>query len=290
MRIACAQLAPRIGELEHNRAQAAEAVAAAASEGATLIVLPELCVSGYVFEDASEARRLAEPLDGPTVEGWREQSARERIAIVGGVCELDDQGRVRNSAVVVDDGEVLATYRKVHLWDREKLVFQPGDEPQPVVETSAARVGVAICYDSQFPEAMRMLALAGAEVVAIPTNNPALGPELEPLPGELVLASSTALINRVYVAQADRAGNERGVNWVGATAIAEPGGRLLTDRVRGAGMVSADIDLALARDKRLGERNDALADRRPELYGALADGPPEPHRALAAPSVAKRSS
>lgn len=270
MKLSCAQLWPRIGELESNRRRAASAVSAAAADGAVLIVLPELCVSGYVFRDAAEARELAEPIDGPTVEGWREQSVREEIAIVGGVCELDDDGLLRNSAVLIEAGELLAVYRKIHLWDREKLVFTPGDDPPPVVETSLARVGVGICYDSQFPEAMRMLALAGAEVIAVPTNNPVVGPELEPLPGELLLASTTAMVNRVYVAQADRTGLERGVEWVGATAIAAPTGRLLTQRLGGEGQVSADIDPALARDKQLGERNDALSDRRPELYGALA--------------------
>ncbi|MGI8573466.1 MAG: nitrilase-related carbon-nitrogen hydrolase [Solirubrobacteraceae bacterium] len=270
MKLSCAQLWPRIGELDSNRRRAASAVSAAAADGAALIVLPELCVSGYVFRDAGEARELAEPIDGPTVEGWREQSVREEIAIVGGVCELDDDGLIRNSAVLIEAGELLAVYRKLHLWDREKLVFTPGDDPPPVVETSLARVGVGICYDSQFPEAMRMLALAGAEVIAVPTNNPVVGPELAPLPGELLLASTTAMVNRVYVAQADRTGLERGVQWVGATAIAAPTGRLLTDRVRGEGLVSADIDPALARDKQLGEHNDALSDRRPELYGAIA--------------------
>lgn len=270
MKLSCAQLWPRIGELDSNRRRAASAISAAAADGAALIVLPELCVSGYVFRDAAEARELAEPIDGPTVEGWREQSVRDEIAIVGGVCELDDEGLIRNSAVLIEAGELLAVYRKIHLWDREKLVFAPGDDPPPVVETSLVRVGVGICYDSQFPEAMRMLALAGAEVIAVPTNNPVVGPELEPLPGELLLASTTAMVNRVYVAQADRTGLERGVEWVGATAIAAPTGRLLTQRLSGEGQVSADIDPALARDKQLGERNDALSDRRPELYGALA--------------------
>lgn len=273
MRICCAQLWPRIGELEENRRRAADAIARAAAAGAELVLLPELCISGYVFEDATEARRLAEPIDGPTVEGWREQSARERISIVGGVCELDADGELRNSAVVIDGGQLLAVYRKIHLWDREKLVFNPGDDPPPVVEAAGARVGVAICYDSQFPEAMRMLALDGADVIAVPTNNPLVGPELEPLPGELLLASTTAMVNRVYVAQADRAGVERGVDWVGATTIAGPDGRLLTERVRGEGLISADVDPAQARDKQLGARNDALADRRPELYGALAAAP-----------------
>jgi predicted amidohydrolase len=270
MKIACAQLWPRIGELERNRKQTADAIAAAAAAGAALIVLPELCVSGYVFEDASEARRYAEPLDGPTVTGWRQESAHQGIAIVGGICELDEEGEVRNSAVVIEAGEVLAVYRKTHLWDREKLVFTPGENGPSVVETSFARLGLMICYDSFFPEAIRALALAGAELIVVPANNPVLGPELEPLPAEFVLGSGAAHVNRVFVALCDRTGHERGVDWVGATAIIDTDGRILTKRMNGEGIVFAEVDPALARDKRVGERNDVLADRRPELYGTLA--------------------
>ncbi|HEY6398841.1 MAG TPA: nitrilase-related carbon-nitrogen hydrolase, partial [Solirubrobacteraceae bacterium] len=273
MKIACAQLGPRIGELEHNRQGATEAIAAAASAGAALIVLPELCVSGYVFEDAAEARRLAEPIDGPTVEGWLEQSARAGIAIVGGICELDEDDEVRNSAVVIESGELLALYRKTHLWDREKLMFVPGEDAPSVVETSFARVGLMICYDSFFPETMRALALAGADLILVPANNPVIGPELEPLPVEFVLGSGAAHVNRTFVALCDRTGHERGIDWVGATAIIDPDGRILTERVRDERLVFADLDLAPARDKRLGERNDVLADRRPELYGGLAAVP-----------------
>jgi 5-aminopentanamidase len=270
MKIACAQLWPRIGELEHNRKGATDAIAAAASAGAALIVLPELCVSGYVFEDAAEARRLAEPIDGPTVEGWRDQSARERIAIIGGFCELDGEGEVRNSAVVIESGELLALYRKAHLWDREKLMFVPGEHGPSVVETSFARLGLMICYDSFFPETNRDLALAGADLIVVPANNPVIGRELEPLPVEFVLGSAAAHVNRAFVALCDRTGHERGVDWVGATAIIDTDGRILTKRMHGEGIVFAELDPALARDKRVGERNDVLADRRPELYGTLA--------------------
>ncbi len=273
MKITCAQLWPPIAEPERGRELTADAIARAAADGAALVVLPELCISGYVFEDAQEARRFAEPIDGLTVEAWREQSTREQVAIIGGFCELDEDGEVRNSAVVVESGELLAVYRKIHLWDREKLIFVPGEEPPPVVETSLARVGLAICYDAFFPETMRMLALAGAELITVPMNIPALGPELEPEPIEHLLARTAAHVNHVYVAHCDRTGLERGVDWVGATSIVDPDGRILTERVRDVGMVSAEIDPVLSRDKRVGERNDVLADRRPELYGALAAPP-----------------
>jgi predicted amidohydrolase len=267
--LAVAQLAPRIGELEHNRDRAAAAIVDAANAGANLVVLPELCNSGYVFADAQEARSLAEPVSGPSVQQWRALAERCDVAVVAGLCELDDDGVVRNSAVVIDAGELRAVYRKSHLWDREKLCFEPGGAPPPVVETKAGLVGVAVCYDAFFPEMMRMLSVAGADVIAVPMNAPVLAPPLEPLVADLITACASAQINRVYVAQADRTGTERGVDWVGASVIVDPDGRMLTEKASGEALLTATVDLARARDKAFSERNDVLADRR-ELYGRPA--------------------
>jgi predicted amidohydrolase len=264
--VAVAQLAPCIGDLDGNRERAASAIAGAAEAGAALVVLPELCNSGYVFRDAEEARALAEPVDGPSVQRWRAVAADEGVTVVAGLCELDDEGVVRNSAVVIDGGDLLAVHRKAHLWDREKLCFEPGSSPPAVAQTSAGRVGVAVCYDAFFPEVMRMLSLAGADVIAVPMNAPVLGPPLEPLVADLITACASAQVNRVFVAQADRTGTERGVEWVGASVIVDPDGRMLTERASGEALLTATVDLARARDKRFSERNDVLGDRRPELY------------------------
>src|SRR5256885_16694370 len=93
--VACCQLGPLMGELEHNRVQARAAIEAAARDGAKVIVLPELCNSGYVFADADEARRLAEPIDGATRTGWAELPPALRPVLAGGFCEVDPGGRVR---------------------------------------------------------------------------------------------------------------------------------------------------------------------------------------------------
>lgn len=263
---AVAQLAPRIGDLEGNRQRAAAAITAAAEAGASLVVLPELCSSGYVFADAQEARSLAEPIDGPSVEQWRVLSREHDLAVVAGLCELDDGGAVRNSAVVIEAGELRAVYRKSHLWDREKLCFEPGSSPPLVVETRVGFVGVAVCYDAFFPEVMRILSLAGADVIAVPMNAPVLAAPLEPLIADLITACASAQANRVYVAQADRTGTERGVDWVGASVIVDPDGRMLTAKAEGEALLIATVDLARARDKAFGEHNDVIADRRPELY------------------------
>jgi 5-aminopentanamidase len=264
--IACAQLAPVFGDVDGNRARASQAIETAARAGADLVVLPELCITGYAFADESEACELGERADGPTLEQWRALAETHRVVIVGGFCELDADGAPRNSALLVERDGSSRLYRKTHLWDREQLIFVAGTEPPPVIQTSVGRVGLAICYDAFFPEVMRALALAGADVIAVPMNSPVSGPSTGSLPVEAVLAIASAHINRVYVAQADRAGPERGIRWANASVICDPDGRLLAGPVEGTALLRAGCDLERARDKALGVRNDVFADRRPHLY------------------------
>lgn len=266
LRIACAQLGPAIGQVAANRERAAAAIDAAAAQGARLVVLPELCVTGYCFADAGEARAGAEPLDGPTVRGWCEQAARHDLVVVGGICELDPDGALRNSAVIVDATGVRAAYRKAHLWDREPAIFRRGDEPAPVVDTPAGRVGVAVCYDAVFPEHLRRLGLRGAEIVAVPMSSPAPVQATQPVAIEIAVAMAAANANRFYIAQADRTRDERGTRWAQASVIVDPDGSVVAGPPDGEALLVADADLARARDKSWGERNDVLGDRRPELY------------------------
>ena len=271
VQIACAQLALVFGDVDGNRAQTASAVQEAARAGADLIVLPELCTTGYAFTDESEARELGEPADGPTLAQWRALASAHQLVIVGGFCELDAEGVPRNSALLVDRDGTSRVYRKTHLWDREQLIFVAGAEPPAVIHTSVGRVGIAICYDAFFPEVMRGLALAGAELIAVPMSSPITAPQTEPLAVEVVLALASAQVNRVYVAQADRAGSERGIGWANASAICDPDGRLIAGPVHGPALLGAACDLERARDKALGARNDVLADRRPHLYATTDD-------------------
>jgi len=266
VRAAAAQLAPVLGDPGGNRARSLDALAAAADRGARLVVLPELCTSGYVFADAAEARAVAEPADGPTVRAWAQLARARDLVVVAGLCELDEDGALRNSAVVIDASGLRAIYRKTHLWDREPDVFVRGDEPAPVVDTAAGRIGLAVCYDAAFPEHLRAAALAGADVVAVPMNSPAPPRPTEPIAIELAIAMAAANANRVHVVQADRTGVERGVHWAQASAIVDPDGSVVAGPVEGEALLVADLDLGRARDKSWGERNDVLADRRPELY------------------------
>ena len=171
--IAVAQLAPVIGDPEQNRRAAAGAVGEAVSAGAELVVLPELCDSGYVFDSEQEARRLATPADdSPTLRQWQDLAAAGRTVIIGGFCELGGDGRLYNSAALVGASGTLALYRKAHLWDREGLVFTPGGAAPPVVSLPFGRVAVVICYDLEFPEWARLPALDGADLIAAPVNWP----------------------------------------------------------------------------------------------------------------------
>lgn len=268
VRVACLQIAPVVGDLEGNRRLTREAVGEAVDAGARLVVLPELATSGYVFEASEEAHACAEPADGPSLSGWSEESARGDAVVVGGFCELGEDGHLYNSAAIVDGRGVLAVYRKIHLWDRERLFFEPGRECAPVLETSVGRVGVGVCYDLNFPEVARGLALAGADVVVLPSNLPRTPRPAGERPIEVTLAMATAHLNHVFVALCDRCGPERGVEWVGGSVLCDEWGWLLAGPPPdfGPGLVVADCDFARARDKAWNERNDVFGDRRPDLY------------------------
>ena len=263
--VACGQIAPRVGELAANRAACREAVRRAAGLGARIVVLPELASSGYVFHGLAEARTLAEPLDGLTVTEWVALADGLGITLVGGICERGDDGLLYNTAVVVAGPRVLAAYRKVHLWDAEKLVFAAGSQPPPVVEIDGARLAVMICYDLEFPEWVRLPALAGAQLLCAPTNWPRFPRPDGERPMEVVRVQAAAAVNRMFIAACDRAGHERGVDWVGGSAIIDPDGWPLAGPVPGdqERTLMAVCDLGVASDKRISERNDVMEDRRP---------------------------
>ena len=275
--IAVAQLAITVAEPDTNRRAAADAVAEAAAAGARLVVLPELCDSGYVFDaadPAAEARGLAAPAaDSTTLRQWHELAARHGLVIVGGFCELGADGRLYNSAALVDASGTRAVYRKAHLWDSEKLVFTPGDAALPTVDTEVGRVAVMVCYDLEFPEWTRLAALDGADLIAAPVNWPGYSwPEGE-RPAEVVKAQAAAAANGVFVAVADRCRTERGVSWISGSLIASPEGYMLAGPVLAdrPAVLTAACDLPRARDKHVSGRNDLLADRRPELYAWAPD-------------------
>jgi len=262
MRIAYAQIEPRLGDLDANREMLRRAVAEAA--GADLVVLPELASSGYNFADEAQAAATAEESDGETTAVL---TAACREHGVHAVCGLNERegGQRYNSAVVVGPEGLLGVYRKMHLFAREKLFFHPGNLGFPTFAVGEARVGVLICFDWAFPECWTSLMLAGADVVAHPSNLvlPGKGQRAVPV---------LAMMHRLYAVLANRIGVERDLRFTGGSLIAGPNGEVLASAPEAAEHVAAvPIDLAPARDKKLTETNHLLDDRRPEIFAALAE-------------------
>jgi 5-aminopentanamidase len=262
VRIACCQIAPAIGDLAANAELIEAQIRDAVEAGADVIVLPELATSGYMFADADEARASALTL--ADFASWI--AAADNSVVVGGFCELGDDERLYNSAVMVDADGVVASYRKTHLWDREKLIFNPGDALPPVVETKHGAIAVMVCYDIEFGELTRPVAVAGAELIAAPVNWPLFPRPEGEHPGEVITAMSTARTNKIAIACCDRAGVERGQQWTEGTAIVDPDGWVAASAGTGTAMAIADIDLAATHDKTLTEHVHLFDDRRIDLY------------------------
>jgi 5-aminopentanamidase len=185
-----------------------------------------------------------------------------------------DANRALAHAAIVDavTRGARAAYRKVHLWDRESLVFLAGEQAPPVLDTIHGRIGVVVCYDLEFPEWVRLPALDGAELLCAPVNWPRTAHPPRERPQEVVRVQASASVNRVYIAACDRVGRERDVDWAGGTVIVDPDGFALAGPAGDEEIVTllARCRLSQARDKRTSERNHVFADRRPELYGQLA--------------------
>ena len=274
-RVCVQQLEPRVADAAHNRALSLAAIEEAAAGGAQVVVLPELVSSGYMFSCAEEAAALAITPGDALIAEWSDAAARHGLVLAAGFCERGEDGQTYNSAVLIDPSGVRAVYRKLHLWDREKLWFTPGDALPPVLDTPVGRVSLVICYDLEFPELTRTVALGGADLLLVPTNWPLMQRPGDERPGEVTNAMATARLNHMAIACADRGGVERGQPWTGGSTIVDADGwavgetRWRAGEPRRPGPIYADLELTRSRDKRFTELADALADRRPELYGAV---------------------
>jgi 5-aminopentanamidase len=262
LRVSAVALPIEIGELDANLARIRDVLDSMEVAGPHLIVFPELATSGYLFNDAEEARALSMRADDRRLVSLAAGVPVDAVAVVG-FCEADGDA-LFNSALVVGRDGILGCYRKAHLWDAENDVFTAGPEAGAVFDTPVGRLGVAICYDSEFPELPRKLALDGAQVLALPVNWPMVARPDGEHPPETIQAMASARSSRLAIAIADRHGTERGVEWTGGTAVISPDGWVCA--TAGDGLVATAV-LHLSDDKSLGAHNDLFGDRRPELYG-----------------------
>lgn len=273
VRVACLQMEPVVGEKDRNVSRSLEMIAEAADNGARLLVLPELCNSGYVFNSRDEAFALSEPIpEGPTTKAWMEIAKARDLYIVAGITEREGDS-LYNASVVVGPSGHIGTFRKVHLWNEENLFFERGNLGFPVFSTPIGRIGTFICYDGWFPESYRLCALQGADIICIPTNwvpIPGQDPKREAMANILVMGSAHS--NSVFVAAADRVGTERGQPFVGQSLIASYTGWPVAGpaSAKDEEIIYADVNLADARRKRnWNEYNQVLRDRRSDVYGEM---------------------
>jgi 5-aminopentanamidase len=273
MRIAICQASGEAGSVARNldllEARAKEAVA----RGARLMICPEMFLSGYNI-GPEEVSRLAEPADGPALARAAAIARGNGIALSFGYPERGEDEAVYNAVQLIDRaGRSRANYRKCHLFgDLDRAMFRAGFGLSEVVELEGVRVGLLICYDVEFPESVRLLALAGADLVAVPT---ALMEPFAAVARILILAR--ALENQVFLAYANRCGREGGLRYCGLSCVVGPDGADLARAGRGEQLLLADIDLANLAALR--QPNSYLADRRPELYGPIAAQDAEPGNA-----------
>ena len=278
VRIAAVQMEPRLKKKEENLEKIILKAREATGEGAELIVFPECALTGYMFNSRKEALPYAETIPGLATKKLTELCRELGIYVVVGMLEVDSD-RCFNVAVLVEPQGLVGKYRKTHLpflgVDR---FLDHGDKPFQVYKTPIGNIGMHICYDCNFPETARVMALQGADILALPTNWPTGRGNIS-----LYVVNTRALENRVHVVAADRIGVERGSTFLGMSKIANAWGDTLIEGSRDREeILYAEVSLADARQKHVvikpGEFElDFIGDRRPELYGRITYlGVPEP--------------
>lgn len=276
-KIAAVQMDCTLGDPPGNLQRVADRLERAADQGARLIAFPESILSGYCFTSKEDAWPFAEAIPGPSTDALAELCREKGVFTVIGMLETDAaSGRLYNSAVLIGPDGVAALYRKIHLpmlgVDR---FTTPSSQPFAVHSIDAEgasplRVGMAICYDTSFPESARCLMLAGADLIVLPTNWPTGA-----LKTAQLLVASRALENHLYFVAVNRIGVERGTRFIGQSRIVNPWGETLAAAEHDEECILfADIDPALARNKHIvripGEYElHRLRDRRPDLYAPL---------------------
>lgn len=264
IKVAYAQTNPRFGEVESN---VEEALALVRSTDASIVVLPELFNTGYAFIDRDEVKRYAEEVpNGFTCRTLIEESSRQKKTLVAGLAEKVGES-LYNTAILISKGRFVGLYRKIHLFDREKMLFNRGDLRPRVYDINGAKLGMLICFDWLFPEIWRVLALQGADIIAHPSNL-----VLPYYCQRAMLARSFE--NHIYTVTANRVGEEKRGNYrlkyTGRSQIVSPKMEVLAsaseDQVE---CKAVEIDINLARNKKVTELNDIFKDRRPNFYRLL---------------------
>ncbi len=259
MKIGYIQNLPIFGEKVKNFEQVRSLVG---NTKADLLVLPELFATGYTFTSKEEVEKLAETNEGETAKFLKDISKQTGAIVVAGFIEEHD-GHVYNSSLIVYEDKVIDTYRKIHLFNKERFWFTPGNKPLPVYNIKGFKVGVMICFDWIFPEVSRTLAMRGAQVIAHPVNLV--------MPYCQSAMITRCLENRVFAVTANRIGNEKrgedDFTFTGTSQITSFDGKVLSSAPKNKTFIDVvEIDISKANNKMINSYNDVLKDRRIEFY------------------------
>jgi predicted amidohydrolase len=274
MKISCIQTDVSFKDVSANLSLLERTVREETAAGTELTIFPECFSTGYCFDSLEEAAAFGESIPGPTTDRVAKLCRELQTCVVFGMLEKSGND-LFNAAVLIGPEGLIGTYRKVHLpYLGVDRFTTPGDRPFEVFEAAGVRIGMLICYDGGFPEAARVLSLQGADLIVLPTNWP---------PGGSYMAEFSincrAMENGIYFAAVNRIGTENGFSFIGKSRICSPvGATMMSIDDASPGVLRAEIDPIVARTKRIvrvpGKHViDRLADRRPEMYGAIC----EPH-------------
>ena len=274
MKIACVQTDVVFKDINANLSSLEATVRSEVAQGTQLTVFPECFSTGYCFDSLPEAMAFGESVPGPSTDRVAKLCAELKTYVVFGMLEKSGD-QLFNVAVLIGPDGLIGSYRKVHLpYLGVDRFTTPGDRPFEVFEAAGVRIGMLICYDGGFPEAARVLSIRGADLIVLPTNWP---------PGGSYMAEFSincrAMENGIYFAAVNRIGTENGFSFIGKSRICSPvGATIMSIDDASAGIMRTEIDPLIARTKRIvrvpGKHLiDRMADRRPEMYGAIC----EPH-------------
>ncbi|OBF13709.1 carbon-nitrogen hydrolase family protein [Mycobacterium sp. ACS4331] len=281
-------------ELDQNYAVIAALTDEARDRGVDFLALPEAAIGGYLSslgnhgDTVRTTTRSLPPairIDGPEIA--RVQQLAGNLVVAIGFCELADDGETRyNAAALLDGGHVYGVYRKVHQPLGEGMSYSAGS-CYDVHDTPAGRIGLQICYDKAFPEAARIMALGGAQIIASlsawPAARTATAENLQDDRWTYRFNQfdiARALDNQVFWVAANQSGTFGSLRYVGNAKVVDPGGNILATTLLGSGMAVADVDIdETFRTMRAGMFH--LRDRRPDVYGPLIEADATPWADLA---------
>ena len=261
-RIGCIQFAPILGQPEATLDHLSALIPLA--KDLDLLVLPELCNSGYNFTDPAQAWETSEAIDDSRFIKFLADACKNLdLHIVSGFNERHGK-RLYNSSVLVGPKGFIGKYQKLHLFNTEKDFFEPGKTGLPIFDIGRCKIGIQVCFDWMFPEAWRVLTIKGAEIICHPSNLvlPGLAQKAVPV---------HAMINKIFTITANRIGKEGNLSFTGLSTIANPKGSVIAQATETQEeIIVASVNLEEARDKWITSRNHVLTDRRPENYELLS--------------------